>query len=55
MVDLKTDKEDNIYSIIEESFTNRAKLKEMITERMAHFVEERRKLFVENLERFLHL
>lgn len=55
MVDLKADKEDNICSIIEASFSNRAKLKGIITDRMAHFVEERRKLFIENLERFLHL
>lgn len=55
MVDLKADNEDNIYSFIEDSFSNRAKLKKIITERMEHFVEERREILVKNIEKFLNI
>jgi len=55
MIDMKVDTIETMISKLDESFSNRIKLKEIVTNRMNTIVEERRKLLIKNLESFLEI
>lgn len=53
MGDMKVQKDEEILQNIKDAYAHRSQLKEIIDDRMATTVEERRKLLIENLEKFL--
>lgn len=55
MIDMKVDTIETMISKLDESFSNRIKLKEIVTNRINTIVEERRKLLIKNLESFLEI
>lgn len=53
MGDMKAQKDDDVLQDIKNAYAHRIELKGIINNRMSTTVEERRKLLIENLERFL--
>ena len=55
MVDMKTQSDEEIFSVIKSAFSRRLELKNIIRQRMEGVVSERRKLLIDDLTKFFKL